>query len=885
MSVCLLAFRRHRASVFALFLVVLTLNVSNISRAQNGAVNFTDSQPIPLANACNAAFAGHFHKTTQLDLMTTCSPTFPPGTNPNNTVLLNQGNGTYKPVEDTAIDNAAVPVLSVDMNGDGYSDLILHQAYGSPIIGVQLSNGDGTFKAPVYYTPTTVNQTSVFLSAATGDFNGDGKADVAIVTTTPPSLPAEKQNTNTLTIFLNTGSGGLKQAASYALDATSSTDLPTLLVAGKLDANNETDLAVIHRSSNSGKVSTYYATGGGSFITGTSFTLNGAIDAGAIGEFTTSGSADIALATSKGIQVFLGSSSGSFTAAPVTAYPPSITNPAGLVVADFDKDGKMDLAALGGAELILFWGAGNGTFSSNSALSQANATSLIASDINGDGLVDLAASDVTGAIHIFSNLGARNFRSAPATSSANAAGMVSADFNKDGKKDVAVVNSPTCNAPCNGSVTVFPGTGAAYFAAGKKYTIGIHGGAIAVGDLNGDGFQDLVVTDATAGDNADTSVLMGTSGGGFATAKNYTLGSLSNVAYLVDMNGDGKLDLVEAGGVALGKGDGTFGSLIPFPDGIGYSASAAGFNLYLGVGHFNAGSTPDVAVAYNTSPNGWEVFELIGDGTGHFTATQLGGTEGVLQTVQGLTVGKLRTGGPDDIVVANSEAECCASDGGAVFFGEPVIFFGDGTGFFSNAASTSPQTDGSGVGGVVIADFNHDGLPDIGMVSSDQFGVALGVDGYNFSTPQVFSSTSGPSLASPQGPQSQGNLVVADFNGDGWPDMVTANAYGITRLYDVPVPTVSPDSLVWDVAKSQTVTIKNTVSSSQAIQAAIVGGSTKSFSITSNTCGTTLAAGATCTVTVEYISGQSSGNSATSTLWIRSNGAFIAQIALSGSDG
>ena len=51
--------------------------------------------------------------------------------------------------------------------------------------------------------------------------------------------------------------------------------------------------------------------------------------------------------------------------------------------------------------------------------------------------------------------------------------------------------------------------------------------------------QDLVVTDATAGDNADTSVLMGTSGGGFASAKNYTLGSLSNVAYLVDMNGDG----------------------------------------------------------------------------------------------------------------------------------------------------------------------------------------------------------------------------------------------------------------------------------------------------------------------------------------------------------
>src|ERR1035438_2746331 len=100
MSVCLLAFRRHRASVFALFLVVLTLNVSNISRAQNSAVNLTDSQPVPLANACNAAFTGHFHKSTQLDFMTTCSPTFRPGTNPTTPVLLTQSNGTYKPVED-----------------------------------------------------------------------------------------------------------------------------------------------------------------------------------------------------------------------------------------------------------------------------------------------------------------------------------------------------------------------------------------------------------------------------------------------------------------------------------------------------------------------------------------------------------------------------------------------------------------------------------------------------------------------------------------------------------------------------------------------------------------------------------------------------------------
>lgn len=882
MSVCLKTFGRHRASILVLFLVVSAFNLSSLSYAQNSAVNFTDSQLIPLANACHAAFAGYFHKSTLLDLMTTCSPNYPPGANPNNTVLLNQSNGTYKPVEDAAIDNFAVPVLSVDMNGDGYSDLILDQTYGSPIIGVQLSNGDGTFKAPVYYTPTPANQSAVFLSAVTGDFNGDGQADVALLTVNPPAVTGGT-NTYALTIFLNTGSGGLKQAESYALNPTASGDQPAMLVAGKLDGDDETDLAVIYSGSTSGVVVPYFATGEGTFKAGSSYTLNGALYSAAIGEFTTSGYGDIAVTTSKGIQILLGSSSGGFTAAPVTAYPSTVTFTAGLVVADFDKDGKMDLATSGDSQILVFWGAGNGTFSSNSALSQTSPSSLIAADINNDGLVDLAASDASGAIHILSNLGARSFRGAPATISANASGMVSADFNKDGKKDLAVVNTPTCNAPCDGTVTVFPGSGAGYFNAGKKYTIGMHGAAIAAADINGDGIPDLVVTNATPGDSADTSVLLGTTGGGFQAAKNYTLGSLSSVAYLVDMNKDGKLDLVEAGGVALGKGDGTFGPLIPYPDGIGYSASASGPNFYLGVGYFNSDSIPDIAVAYFTTENGWLIYDLIGDGTGHFTATQLPDSNGFLQSVVGLTVGKLRNGGPDDIVVANDVAECCDINGGALFFGQAVIFFGDGKGDFTEGSNAPELTDGSVLGGVVIADFNRDGWPDIGMISLDQFAVAPGEDGTNFNTVAVFPITSGPGAEhSPQGP---GNLVSADFNGDGWPDVVTSNAYGITRLYDVPVPTVSAGSLSWSAGGSQTITIKNTVSSSQAIQVALAGASMNSFAITANTCGSSLAAGASCTVTIEYIPGHASGPTALNTLWVRSNGAFIASIPLYGSGG
>jgi hypothetical protein len=227
-------------------------------------------------------------------------------------------------------------------------------------------------------------------------------------------------------------------------------------------------------------------------------------------------------------------------------------------------------------------------------------------------------------------------------------------------------------------------------------------------------------------------------------------------------------------------------------------------------------------------------------------------------------------------VVANGAAACCASDGGAVFYGQPVIFFG-AKGNFTEGVNSPLLTDGLSPGGVVIADFNHDGWPDIGMISQDQFAVALGQDGTNFSASQIFPSTSGVNTS-----QSVGNFVAADFNGDGWPDVVTTNPYGITRLYDVPVPTVAPGSLTFNAGGSQKITIKNTASATQAIQVSIAGPSTKSFAITSNTCGSSLASGASCTVTVEYIPGQANGRSASSILWIRSNGAFIVQAPLTG---
>src|ERR1035438_7520629 len=110
----------------------------------------------------------------------------------------------------------------------------------------------------------------------------------------------------------------------------------------------------------------------------------------------------------------------------------------------------------------------------------------MAVDVNDDGHTDLVLGtgqvndNSTGNINILYNEGNRLFRATPNTESGHASGIVAADFNGDGKKDVAVVNTPTCTAPCSEKVPVPLGPGADFFGTKKSYPIGIHG-AVHVG--------------------------------------------------------------------------------------------------------------------------------------------------------------------------------------------------------------------------------------------------------------------------------------------------------------------------------------------------------------------------------------------------------------------
>ncbi len=610
---------------------------------------------------------------------------------------------------------------------------------------------------------------------------------------------------SSLVIFHNNGSGVFTQVASYPLSSSQA----SILVAGDLNGDHKTDLAVVYGGT-TGTVTPYISEGNGKFTKGGSYSVGSNPISAAIGNFDTSSAyGDIAVANSTGVTVLLGSSSGAFSTSKSTPYPSPLAGFGTgrfMVTGDFDKDGNLDVALATSGPVIVFWGAGNGSFPSYSAESiPISPVALVSTDINDDGRQDLAVAGQDGSVNLLYNLGGRTFRAAPNTHSPNATGIVAADFNGDGKKDIAVVNTPSCAAPCDGTVTVFPGEGS-YFNPGKTYTIGMHGSAIAVGDINGDGVLDLVVTNGTAGDSADTSILLGIKGGGFEPAHNIKLGALSNDAFLVDMNGDGKLDLVEDSGVALGDGKGDFGSLIPFPDGfVATSVAVADFN---GDGH------PDVvAISYlfNQPFQGGAVF--INNGKGDFTATPLplDDLPGYIGTV---TAGPLKSGGFNDIVITGGTTGNVSDFTGIFAF----VFLNDGKGNFTPANSINADQLGLDLAGfnsaVTIADFNHDGYPDIGFSMGNEFFVSTGPDFNNVS--QIYAESSGTITD-----LNAKNFAVADFNNDGWPDVVFTSSYGISRLYNVPVPTVTPASLTWTSAGTKKVTIKNTTKTAQSIAIAL----------------------------------------------------------------
>jgi hypothetical protein len=851
-------------------LLTSILMTSPFAIAQNSAVSLSSSQSVVTDPnhfiGLDGAVAGFFHHTRKLDFLYGGQDHSRSTPNEFWYLATNNGNGTFTRTAATPCDY--VPNFSTDLDGDGIWDI-----WCSSSSTVQYGDGNGGFSAPYHYPS---GSTADVLDAVAADFNGDGRPDLALIT-------VGRQ----LQILLNQGSRVFTLVHTYPLPAVSGTPA-VKLVAEDLNGDHKFDLVVIYGGSNS-SVTPYTATSAGAFTQGSTTSIGAfvpAIISAAGRDVNRDGYGDIALITGSGVKFMFGTPAGAFVAGPAIASAGAgcFAGASGawkglscLVLADLSGDGNVDLAIAGTTRgtsfnpqsyVRVYTGNGQGQFSAATQYSIPSFPKvLIAGDVNGTGRLDLTvATEAQIGITILRNIGNGRFASAVTTPAPNAQGLVAADFNRDGKPDIAVVNTPTCAAPCNGSVTHAYGSGSTWFNTPSRQTIGMHGAAIATGDLNHDGFLDLVVTNATPGDNADLSVLMGNASGSFQPAANHTLGSLSQDAFLADVNKDGKLDLIEDGGVALGKGDGTFGPLTAFPAGLAFGAT----NRFT-VADFNGDGNPDVAFAAPDSTGNYGTIQiLLGNGAGGWSVGQNIFSS---QPISYITAGTIRPGKPIELVYSYNGIN---GIGNGYQDNTGVLNVpGNGDGTFDDTVGGAHITGGDYAyqffGPVAIGDFNGDGKPDVGVTDpyDGEFAVAPGNGDDTFGPVAIYSADNNAT-----------GIATADFDGNKLTDVILSSNDGLTRLYGLPVPTVLPGQLNFSGAAggTQTVSIKNTLPSAVSIGAAIPVDPSP-FAIQSSTCGTSLAPGSTCTITVviETVNGLVSHGD----LIIAANGAQIEDVPLS----
>src|SRR5580692_3594086 len=275
----------------------------------------------------------------------------------------------------------ATGVAVADFNGDGIPDIAVGNR-GASSVSIFLGNGNGTFQTQTTYA-TGANPKGIVAT----DFNNDGKMDLAVT----------NSGAGTVSILLGNGDGTFQTQVSYPVDSS-----PALLATADFNGDGNPDLAVPSFST-SYAISILLGNGDGTFQPKVDYLDYNAAYSVVVGDFNGDGIPDLAAGNDGGgssaVNIFLGNGNGTFQ--PGVSYPAG-TQPDVLVVADYNGDGKLDLAAaddFSTATITLLLGNGNGTFQSPITKTTTVATLgyLAGGDFNGDGRPDLVATAYSAA--------------------------------------------------------------------------------------------------------------------------------------------------------------------------------------------------------------------------------------------------------------------------------------------------------------------------------------------------------------------------------------------------------------------------------------------------------------------------------------------------------
>ena len=765
-----------------------------------------------------------------------------PGTGCNTcgvTILRGNGDGTFQSALFTLDLGGPSYVAAGDFNGDGKADLavlgLLPTNLTVPALYILLGNGDGTFTLT-----TTVPGFSAPQSLTLADFNGDGKLDVAVVDT----------GSNTVTVLLGNGDGTLQTPIPTA---GLGTGFARYAAAADFNRDGKTDLVV--GDQNSGHVVVLLGNGNGTFQTARSFPL--AFAAGgydvAAGDFNDDGIPDIAATNPAAgtVNVLLGMGDGNFQPAVAYNAAPLDGQTSNLAIADFNKDGEPDIiTSVNSSTVAVLFGKGDGTFSAPLLLAANEFPGQLAvADFNADGNLDWVAGSTS---QQFLTLGLGNgngtFRASVNYATGATPQITAADINHDGSFDLVTSNLGSNN------ISVLLGNGDGSFQAAINTPVSQLAGGIAAGDLNGDGNPDVVVGSSAGVFPRNVTVLLGNGKGTFAGPLSFsTGGSGEGQIALADLNGDGKLDIAIVNqsdntiSVLPGNGDGTFQTAKITP-----ALAADTFLGALIAADLNGDGKMDLAIPdYSLG----EVVVLVGNGDGTFQppayyTAALGAT--------GLTVADFNKDGKLDLATADQ-------------FGTVAVLLGNGDGTFGAPTILDDTQPIAGVGRIntipivlLAGDFNLDGNVDllVGDAQPDVGVPGLSVANWNFGV-QLFSGH-GDGTFSPSQNYLAGNqttsMAAGDFNRDGALDVAVAapleNAVTVLLNQTPPAVTVSPKNLsfgsqfVGTTSASQPVNVSNHGAAATTMSIAAAGDFTQT-----NTCPVspaTLAVGGTCVINVAF---------------------------------